>query len=162
MAKLEDAFCTPATFTPSTKKPATASGCRPVPCIPAAAAPSGRPAAGARPLIQSEPAAACRLQFTGHSFALSFSTGSCYFNETAFEGALGAGLPSQPRTLLCLAQPLLPVRWRHCTAPYSPLCARSAEEGTKQLTCIEPAITYVAEPANFTSAYHAAPKFTAK
>ena len=63
------------------------------------------------------PSTVAPAKFVGHSFALTFSTGNCTFNETKY-----------------------------------------LVDGVKELDCVEPSISYVKNPANFTSKYHKAPK----
>eukprot|EP00887_Chlorella_sp_A99_P002574 scaffold6.g2574.t1 len=59
--------------------------------------------------------------FTGHGFAITFTTGNCSFNHTKY-----------------------------------------LVDGIKELDCVEPSISYIKTPANFTSHYIKAPVFIEK
>ena len=84
-------------------------------------------------------------KFSGPSFSLILSAGQCSFDDTALIGTSIFLFFSSP--------PPNTSPFHHPT---------TTENNEKKLNCIEPSITLIKTPANFTSKYHSAPTFRSK
>lgn len=109
--------------------------------------------------------------FVGHSMAITFDMGSCTFDDhkwlhggekvgrrVGWWGGWGGGRlgwAARKRCALCVhdSAPCAVRFMCRLTPPARPLLPQPQE-----LDCVEPSISYVKSPANFTSKYHSAPR----
>ena len=109
--------------------------------------------------------------FVGHSMSITFDMGSCTFNDSKWihdDEKVGAGKGGGAGRGGIAVPPLGRARRPpHAVCPHpSRACPRQLvtrpappRRPPQQLECVEPSISYVKSPANFTSKYHSAPRW---
>lgn len=95
--------------------------------------------------------------FVAHSMAITFDMGSCTFNDSKWlyddvkvgrRAGAGRAADALARMVARPASPRSNTQQIPSSLPHPP---------PQELDCIEPSISYVKSPANFTSKYHSAP-----